>query len=198
MPSKQDYGVLEQRIYGVEKAQTVLGERVEALASGLDARIDRLTMAQERNHAALLDKLERRSAPAWQAFSVIAFVSIFIIGSFGGLSMLLIQSQIGAAQDRTIENRQLINQRLPIEEFKVWIDGINRRAEGQAQALMQLRTEAVSHPEHQALSERVTRTEGALGSITPVGDVLKDIQQRLQRLEERPWRMREDRPGTLN
>lgn len=177
-----DIGALEQRVYGIEKGQTTLAERIESLSSGLDSRIDRLTQA-----------MERRSQPQWQAMSV----GVSVLGLVGGLVAYLLMGQIEAVRGRAFENRDSVvklsdmlrSDYIPKSELVGQRQDDQLRVERLADSLVSLRQDSISRADHQALTDRITRIEQTFGSTYSVGDVLKDIQNRLQRLESRPMRI---------
>lgn len=177
-----DIGALEQRVYGIEKGQTTLAERIESLSSGLDSRIDRLTQA-----------MERRSQPQWQAMSV----GVSVLGLVGGLVAYLLMGQIEAVRGRAFENRDSVvklsdmlrSDYIPKSELVGQRQDDQLRVERLADSLVSLRQDSISRADHQALTDRIARIEQTFGSTYSVGDVLKDIQNRLQRLESRPMRI---------
>lgn len=181
VPNYTSIDALEQRVYGIEKGQTTLAERIDSLSTGLDARIDRLTQA-----------MERRSQPQWQAMSV----GVSVLGLVGGLVAYLLMGEIQSVRDRSFENRDNIvkladamhNDFVPRVELNGWRTDDQSRADRLSESLMQLRQDAISKADHAALTDRVSRIEQTFGSTYSIGDVLKDIQSRLQRLESRPMR----------
>lgn len=195
MPRSSTNDALEQRVYGVEKGQSALSERIDNLGTGIDGRLDRLTATIERRFS----EFAAARTPQWGAFSIIATVSIFVIASFGALAVAFIQGNIGYLDRRIDEQRAGVEMRITRTELDQRLAGITSlsdvvaangkdRDDRVSTAIMELRRESVSQAEHAALLDRVTKTETAIGAITPAGSVIQDVLDRLKRLEERPYR----------
>lgn len=173
-----DLGALEQRVLSVERGQATLASRIEEMGRGIDGRIDRLAQL-----------IERRAQPQWQAFTAIWGVVVVV----GGIIYLLISVQIGANRsqideardDRLALARLLREDYVPRVELSGWRADDKDRLAQLAGAVADLRGNTITKSDHEALIDRVSRIEQTWGSTYSIGDVLKNIQDRLQRLEDR-------------
>lgn len=200
-----DIGALEQRVYGIEKGQTALAERIDALASGFDGRLDRLASA-----------IEKRSQPQWQAISIFVTISIFLSG---GLFAMLSSAQGRLERDIANINADLVREVADIQA-QIQTQLVPRAELDDRREIAGQRTERIEadilrlhestyprevHLERWAaftaelnhIREEQQRLSDTLTSISPAGNVLNDLADRIERLESR-WierRMGSEEPG---
>jgi hypothetical protein len=186
-------GSLEERVHGVERNQTALAERINAVSEALEARFDRLTLNIDNRFDKITGALEGRGKGILPALAFTWSVVTVVIGGFYLLVNSQIQSNAGAiaaiseTQVRLAE--VLRTEAMPrVEADKLRTDDLAliREMDGD---IDQIRTGYVARPEYvvqiNGLTERIGRMEATFGSTYSIGDVLKDIQDRLQRVEER-------------
>lgn len=109
------------------------------------------------------------AARAIQVVGIVVTVVTSVFAAFGTLAYFAIQSQIASLHE-LVESQRLDDQ---------------KRVDRLSDALSGLRADAITKSDHEALIERLTRVEQSVGSTYPLGEVLKDVQSRLQRVEER-------------
>jgi hypothetical protein len=172
---------LEQRVYAVEKGLTAFGERLESVATNIDGRFDRLINTIDKRFA----ELSADRKPPYQAFTIIATVSIFVLTSFGALSVAFIQGRINGVEERTKENHALIEQYVPRRELQQWQENMTDRSNRLGDSLVQLRDTSVTKDSFQGVVDTLARHDQQLAAITPTSNVIQDILDRLKRLEDR-------------
>jgi hypothetical protein len=186
-------GSLEERVHGVERNQTALAERINAVSEALEGRFDRLTINIDARLDKISEALENRSKGILPALSFTWSIVIVVVGGF----YLLVNSQIqnnsemiGAVSQSQVRVAEILRtETMPrIEADKLRADDMAMVREMDAD-IDQIRMGYVARPEYavqiNGLTERIGRIEALFGSTYSIGDVLKDIQDRLQRLEER-------------
>lgn len=130
--------------------------------------------------------------------SIIVVVCMFVFGSFGTVGWLLI-SAVSMKADKnasTIEKsvddmrnelhvlgEQMRSGYMPRAEQEVRFGNLTKEIAGLTQLARDLRADSVTLDAHQAVLDRVSRLEQTVGNITPVGDVIKDMQDQIKRLQ---------------
>lgn len=145
-------------------------------------------------------------AASLQAISIIITVAMGVVSVVGALSLLFINGQIGDVRSRAIENRATIEKdedqaRFDFREVDTRIRETPSKEEVERirVALMGLRADSVTMDAHNAVLDRVTRLEATIGDITPVGDVLKSMQDQIKTLQNQTYmRDRQERIGPPN
>ena len=127
------------------------------------------------------------------AIGIIVSVAIFVVSSFGVAGYLLVGAQINAVLQTALDNKAaaeklsdlLRDDYIPRTELNGWRVDDQARLERLSQSMSQLRSDSITHSEHQALIDRISSLEKAFGATYSIGDVLKNLQDRLQRIEDR-------------
>lgn len=142
-------------------------------------------------------------AVSLQAISIIVTVAGIVLSIVGGLAFLFVNGAISGVQERTTENRIAIEK--AADEFRTDIKDLNTllrdhyatedELERVRAALVALRADTVTLDAHQAILDRTTRLESTVGNITPVGDVLKDMQDQIKRLQNQLFMAGRPRTG---
>lgn len=104
-----------------------------------------------------------------QIVGIIVTVVTSVFAAFGALAYFAIQNQI-SSQHELFESQREDDQKELV---------------GLSGEVKELKADAITHAEHAALIDRIMRLELTIGNTYPLGDVMKDIQIRLQKVEER-------------
>lgn len=184
-----DIGALEQRVYGIEKSQTALVERINEMAHGFEGRFDRLAASLEARTADLSSAIEKRSSPQWQAVSV----GVTLIGMVGLIVYSLIQTQIARhGEDIDLLQAQIVP-RAEIDDRREISGQRTERIEADIQRLIASTYPREVHLERWAAfsaeldhhREEMKAIREDVTAISPTGSVLDSLADRIGRLESR-------------